>query len=171
MDDFSHQKSTEGTNMASQSPVGASHGSSSSIGRPATPSTSKKVTQKLGSLLRKPFSKSSSRAPEPTRAIDEIAQYQGPYASSTTAPDTLLVKTENIHFKGNTVYPARKVAGYELAITVIDIFQPVVQGANFVLPTPVGILLEQLTKALGVLKVRSFTIYDGDSTKMMVCSK
>jgi hypothetical protein len=167
MADSSRRKGAEGTKMASQSPVGASHGSSSSISRPATPSTSKKVTQKLGSLLRRPFSKSKSRTPKPTSASDEVAQDQDPQAILPTAPDTLLVKTESIHFKENTVDSARKIAGYELAIAVIDIFQPVVECTNSVLPAPVGMLLEQLTKALGVLKVRTFTIYDGDSTNLM----
>jgi hypothetical protein len=56
------------------------------------------------------------------------------------------------------VDPARKIAGYKLAIAVIDIFQPVVECTDFVLPTPVGMLLEQLSKALGVLKVGSVTM-------------
>src|ERR1700733_8426467 len=56
MADSAPQKGAEGTKMTSQSPSGASHGSSSPISRPATPSTSKKLTQKLGSLLRKHFS-------------------------------------------------------------------------------------------------------------------
>jgi hypothetical protein len=161
------QKGAKGTKMAPQAPSGASHGSSSPISRPATPSTSRKVTQKLGSLLRKPFSKSKSQVPEPTPASDETAQNQDPQAILSTASDTLLVKTESIHFKENTEYPARKVAAYKLAIAVIDIFQPVVECTDFVLPTPVGMLLEQLTKALGVLKVRSFRIYDGDFTNLM----
>lgn len=153
--------------MTSQSPAGASHISSSPNSRPATPSTSKKVTQKLGSLLRKPFSKSKSRAPEPTRAGDEIAQDQDPQAALPPAPDTLLVKTESIHFKENTVDPARKIAGYELAIKVIDIFQSVAESTELVLPNPVGMLLEQLTKVLEVLKVRSFAMPDDDSTNMI----
>jgi hypothetical protein len=157
MAESSRQKG-EGTKTASQSLVGASYGSSSSISRPATPSTSKKMTQKLGSLLRKPFSKGKNRTPEPTPASDEITQDQDPQAILPTAPDNLLVKTENIHFKENTVDPARKVAGYKLAIAVIDIFQPVAECTDLVLPTPVGMLLEQLSKALGVLKVRSLTI-------------
>jgi hypothetical protein len=122
----------------------------------------KKATQKLGSLLRKPFSKSKSRTPEPTPASHEIAQDQDSQAILATNPDTLLVKTESIHFKENTMDPARKVAGYELAIAVIDIVQPVVECAEFVLPTPVGMLLEQLSKALGVLKVGSVTANDRD---------
>jgi hypothetical protein len=153
--------------MASQSPAGASHAGSSPISRPATPSTSKKVTQKLGSLLRKPFLKGKSRTLEPTPTSDKMAQDQEPQAIVPTVPDTLLVKTESIHFKENTVDPARKVAGYELAIAVIDILQPVVESTEFVLPTPVEMLLEQLTKALGVLKVHFFTIYYGDSTNPM----
>jgi hypothetical protein len=122
MADSPRQKGIEGT-KTSQSLTGVSQGSSSHISRPATPSTSKKVTQKLGSLLRKPFSKSKNRVPEPG---DESAQDQNPQAILPTAPDTLLVETESIHFKENTVDPARKIAGYELAIAVIDIFQPLV---------------------------------------------
>jgi hypothetical protein len=167
MADSLHQKYAEGTKTTSQSPTGASYGGSSSVSRPAIPSTSKKVTQKLGSLLRKPFTKSKSRVPEPTQAGDEIAPNQDPQAILPTAPDTLLVKTESIHFKENAVDPARRIAEYELAIAVIDIFQPVVECTKFILPIPIVMLLEQLTKALGVLKVRSFTRYDGDSINMM----
>jgi hypothetical protein len=158
MADPSSQKGAEGTKMTSESAGGASHGGSSSISRPATPSTSKKVTQKIGSFFRKPFSKSKSRTPEPAPASNEIAQDQDPQAILPTAPDTLLVKTESIHFKENTVDPARKIAGYKLAIAVIDIFQPVVECTDIVLPNPVGMLLEQLSKALGVLKVGSVTV-------------
>jgi hypothetical protein len=71
-----------------------------------------------------------------------------------TAPDTLLVRAKNIHVKEDTVDPARKVAGYDLAIAIIDIFQPVVACTDFV-PNPVGMILEQVTKVLGVLKVGS----------------
>ena len=81
------------------------------------------------------------------------------------------MKTESIHFKENTVDPAKQIAGYELAIHVIDIFQSVAESTELVLPTPVGMLLEKLTKVLGVLKVRSFAIHDGDPTNMMACSK
>jgi hypothetical protein len=158
MADPSSQKGAEGTKTTSQSAFGSSHSGSSPIGRPATPSTSKKVTQRLGSFFRKPFSKSKSRTPEPAPASNEIAQDQDPQAILPSAPDTLLVKTESIHFKENTVDPARKIAGYKLAIAVIDIFQPVIECTDFVLPTPVGMLLEQLSKALGILKVSSFTM-------------
>jgi hypothetical protein len=167
MADSSRHKGVEGTKTTPQLPTRAGHDSASPIGRPTAPSTSKKVTQKLGSLLRKPFSRSRSRTPEPTQAGDEIAQDQNPQAIFPTAPETLLVKTESVNFKENTVDPARKVAGYELAIAVIDIFQPVVECTEFVLPTPVGILLEQLTKALGVLKVGSVTMNDSDFPNMM----
>jgi hypothetical protein len=167
MAESSRQKGAEGTKMASQSPVGASHGSASSMSRPTTTSTSKQVTRKISSLFRKPFSKSKSRAPEPARTSDEIAQDQDPQAILSTVPDTLRVKAESIHFKENTVAPARKIQGNELAIAVIDIFQPVVEYTEFFLPKPVGMLLEQITKALGILKVRSLTIYESDSTNMM----
>jgi hypothetical protein len=167
MADSSPQKDAEGIKLTSQSLAGASHGHFSPTSRPATPSTSKKVTKKLGSLLRKPFLKSRSRTPEPTPASDKIAQDQDSQAILATDPDTLLVKTETIHFKENHVDPARKIAGYELAIAVIDIFQPVVKCTEFVLPTPVGMLLEQLTKALGVLKVGSVTTSDSDSTNLV----
>ena len=135
--------------------------------RPATPSTSKKVTQRLGSLLRKPFSKSKSRKPAPTRTSGEPRQDQKPRVILPTAPDTLLVKTESIHFKEDTVDPARDIMGLEVVIRVIDVFRPVVACTQFVLPTPVGILLEQLTTALGVLKVGSVTVNNGDSTDLM----
>jgi hypothetical protein len=168
MADSSRLKGAEGTRIASQSLASASHSSSSSISRPATPSTSKKVAQRFGSLLRKPFSKSRGRTSERTQASAEIAQDQDPQAISSTAPDTLLMKIESIHFKENAVDSAREIAGCELAIAVIDIFQPAVERTELVLPTPVGILLEQLTKALGVLKVRCFAIYNGHFTNLIV---
>ena len=168
MADSTNQKGAEGTKMATS---GAPHPSSSPISRSATPSTSKKVTEKLGSFFRKPFLKSKSRTPEPTPASDEIAQDQNPQVVLPPAPDTLLVKIEGINLQGNAVDPAKQIAGYELAIKVIDIFQSVAESTDFVLPTPVGMLLEQLTKALGALKVRSFAIYDGDPTNVMACSK
>lgn len=106
--------------------------------------------------------------PEPLRASDEIVQDQNPQAIIPTAPDTLLVETESVNFKENTVDPARKIAGYGLAIKVIDIFQSVAESTGLVLPNPVGMLLEQLTKVLEVLKVRSFAMRDGGSTNLMV---
>jgi hypothetical protein len=142
--------------MDSDSHLAAPHGSSALPSRSATPSTSKAVRQKLGSWLRKPFSKSKKSAitePKPVEA--EIAHEQSPQATSMAAPETLLVTTENVDIWQDTVDPARKVVGYELAIAVIDIFQPVVVCTDFVLPTPVGKALETLTKVLGVLKVCS----------------
>jgi hypothetical protein len=145
MADFSAQEGDKPSTTVS--------GSSSPIIRPATPSTSKKLRQKLGSWVREPFSRSKSREAESTTAGIEI---QNPQATSTVAEDTLLVKTESIHFKEDTVDPDRKVARYKLAIAVIDIFQSVVEYTEFVIPNPVGTMLEQLTKVLEVLKVGSF---------------
>jgi hypothetical protein len=140
--------------MASDSPNARSQGGSTPPIRPATPSTSKEVRQKLGSWLRKPFSKgkrSNVTEPEPVEA--EIAQEPDPQGTPTTPHETLLVTTGSI--KPDTIDSARKVAGYELAIAAIEIFQSVVEYTEFVVPTPVGKALEQLTKVLGVLKVRS----------------
>jgi hypothetical protein len=142
--------------MASDSPRAASQGGSTPPIRPATPSTSKELRQKLGSLFRKPFSKGKKAEDiEPKLAGIKIAQEQAPQATSTADPETLLMRTESIHIKEDTVDPSRKIAGYELAITVINIFQSVVESTEVILPNPVGKALEQLTKVLGVLKVSS----------------
>ena len=141
--------------MASGLPQSVPHGGSTPPIRPATPSTSKGMRQKIGSWLRRPSSRSTKgEVGEPKSGGAEIAQEPNPQAASTTSPETLLVTTKSIHIKQDTVDPARKVAGYELAIAVIEIFQPVVECTDFVLPTPVGKALEQLTKVLGVLQVR-----------------
>jgi hypothetical protein len=112
--------------------------------------------QKLASWFQKPFPRSKGRKAEPTAASASIAQDQNPQTTPTAVPGTLLVRTESIHFKEDTMSSARKIAGYELAISVIDIFQQVVECTEAVLPTPVGTLLEKLTKALEVLKVGPF---------------
>jgi hypothetical protein len=148
--------STRVGKTAAESPSVTSHGGSPPTSRPATPSTSKKAIQKVGSWFRKPFPKSTRREAEPTAASAEITQDQNPQTTPTTVPDTLLVRTESIYFKEDTVNPARKIAGYDLAISVIDIFQQVVECTEAVLPSPVGTVLEKLTKALEVLKVGSF---------------
>jgi hypothetical protein len=109
--------------------------------------------RKLASWFQKPFPRSKDRKTEPTPASADMAQDQNPQATTTTVPDTLLVRTESIHFEEDTVRPTRKIAGYELAIAVIDIFQP---RTDLPLQTPVVKVLEQLTNVLGVLKVRSF---------------
>jgi hypothetical protein len=142
--------------MASDSPKALSHGGSTPPIRPDTPSTSKGVRQKIGSWFRRPSSrgkKGDVAEPKPVGA--EIAREPNHQGTSAIAPETLLVTTKSIHIKQDTIDPARKVAGYELAIAVIDIFQPVVECTDFILPTPVGKALEQLTKVLGVLKVCS----------------
>jgi hypothetical protein len=148
--------------MASGSPKASSDGGSTPPIRPTTPSTSKGVRHKLESWLRRPSSRSKKgdvAEPKPVGAA--IAQEPNTQATSTTAPETLLVTTKSIDIKQDTVDPARKVAGYELAIAVIEIFQPVVECTDLILPTPVGKALEQLTKVLGVLKV-SFLRGDSD---------
>jgi hypothetical protein len=162
--------STQVGKTDSESPGVASHGGSPSTSRPDTPSTSKKSIQKLASWFQKPFPRSKGRKAEPTAASAAIAQDQNPQTTTTTVPDTLLVRTESIHFKENTVSPARKIAGYELAISVIDIFQQVVECTEAVLPSPVGTLLEKLTKALEVLKVGPFH-HDPGSSNIMSRSK
>ena len=142
--------------MASDSHKAAPHDGATPSIRPATPSTSKGVKQKVGSWLRKPFSKGhKSEVTEPKPVGVEIPQEQSSQGTSMTTPDTLLVMAERIDIKQDTIDPTRKAAGYELAIAVIDIFQSVVECTDFILPTPVGKALEQLTKVLGVLKVRS----------------
>jgi hypothetical protein len=158
--------STQVDKTATESPGVASHGGSPLTSRPATPSTSKKAIQKVGSWFRKPFPKSTRREAEPTAASAEMAQGQNPQATPTTVPDTLLVRTENIDFKEDTVSPARKIAGYELAISVIDIFQQVMEWTETVLPSPVGMILEKVTKVLEVLKVCSFH-HDACSSNFM----
>jgi hypothetical protein len=155
--------STQVGKTALESPSVASHGGSPSTSRPDTPSTSKKSMQKLASWFQKPFPRSKGRKAEPTAASAAIAQDQDPQATPTAVPDTLLVRTESIHLEEDTVSPARKIAGYELAISVIDIFQQVVECTEAVLPSPVGTLLEKLTKALGVLKVGPFHQDPGSS--------
>ena len=150
--------------MASDPPKAPPHGGSTPPIRPITPSTSKRISQKIGSWLQKLPSKGKKReVTEPKPVGAEIAQEQSPQATSTTAPETLLVTTESIHIKQDIVNPTRKVTGYDLAITVIEIFQPVVECTEFILPTPVGKALEQLTKVLEVLKVRSFPGYSGSA--------
>jgi hypothetical protein len=170
MADSSVRKGAKVTEMASESPNASPHGGSPSPSRPVTPSTSKQGIQKLGSWLRKPFSKGKSRGAEPTPIGIGMAQEQDSPATSTTDPDTLLVRMESTHIKEDTVGPAKMVAGYNLAIAAIEIFQPIVECTDFVLPTPVGKMLEQLTKVLGVLKVRSFH-EDSGSTEIMPRSK
>jgi hypothetical protein len=153
--------------MASDFPRAGFQGGSTPPIRPTTPSTSKEMRQKVSSWLRKPFSKGKkSDVTEPKPVGAEINQESNPQASSTTPPETLLVTTESIHIKPDIIDPARQIAGYELAIAAIDIFQSVVEYTEFVVPTPVGKALEQLTKVLGVLKVRSLR-GDSDSADIM----
>jgi hypothetical protein len=133
----------------------AARGGSTPPIRPATPSTSKGMRQKLGSWFRRPSSRGKKGdVAEPKPVGGEIAQELNPQDISTTAQETLLVTTESIDINQGATDPARKVAGYELAIAVIEIFQPV-ECTDFILPTPVGKALEKLTKVLGVLKVCS----------------
>jgi hypothetical protein len=108
-------------------------------------------------------------SPWPEPAGVEIVQDQNPQAAPIAAPDTFLVRTETIHFNEDTVNPIRKVAGYDLAIGVIDIFQ-LVEDTGFVLPNPVEKVLERLTRILEALKVGSFH-NDGDPANFMPCSK
>jgi hypothetical protein len=153
--------------MATDSPRVVSHGGSTPPIGPATPSTSKGLRQKLGSLFQRPSSRSKkSDATEPKPVGAKIAPEQSLQASSTIASETLLVTTDNIDIKQDTIDPARKAAGYELAIRVIEIFQPVVECTNFILPTPVGKGLEQLTKVLGVLKGSSLRDDSGPADTM-----
>jgi hypothetical protein len=152
--------------MASNSPETQSHGGSTPPIHPATPSTSKGVRQKLGSWLRRPSSKGKrGEVAEPKPVGAEIAQEQSAQTTPTAARETLLVTTEKVDIKQETVDPAKKVAGYELAIAVIEIFQPV-KCTNLILPNPVGKALEQLTKVLGVLKVCSFGDNSGSADNM-----
>jgi hypothetical protein len=148
--------STQVGKTASESPSVATHGGSPSTSRPDTPSTSNKSMQKVASWFQKPFLRSKGRKAESTAASPEIAQDQNAQGTPTTVPDTLLVRKESIHFKEDAVSPARRITGYGLAISVIDIFQQIVECTEAVLPTPVGTVLEKLTKALEVLKVGSF---------------
>jgi len=145
--------------MASESPNAASHGGPTT---PIRPSTSKGVGQKFCSWFRKPFSKSKKgQVAEPKPVEAEIAQEPNRQATSTAAPDTLLVTTQTITIKQDTVDPDQEIAGFDLAIALVDIVQPVVDCTTFILPTPVGMALEQVTKILGVLKVRSLHGYNG----------
>ena len=143
--------------MASDSPKAVPPGGSTPLILPDTPSTSNRVGQKLSSWFRKP----SSRDKKGEVAEPELAQEPILQATSTTAQETLLVTMERIDIRPDTIDPTRKATGYQLAIAVIEIFQPVVECTDFILPTPVGKALEQLTKVLGVLKVRS--ICDGSA--------
>ena len=150
--------------MASDPPKAPPHGSSTPPIRPDTPSTSKGVKQKLGSWFRKSSSKGKKgQVTEPTPVGAETAQEPDPQVASTAAPETLLVTKENIDIKQDTVDPGLKVAGYKLAIKLVEIVQPVVECTSFVLPSPVGKALEQLTKVLQVLKVRSLRGYSGSA--------
>jgi hypothetical protein len=155
--------STQVHKTATESPNVASHGGSPSISHPATPSTSKISMQKLASWFQKPFPRSKGRKTEPTPASADIAQDQNSQATTTMVPDTLLVRTESIHFEEDTVRRTRKIAGYNLAIAVIDIFQP---PTDLALQTPVVKVLEQLTNVLGVLKV-GFFLDDASSTDIL----
>jgi len=117
------------------------------------------LRQKLGSWFRKPSSKRKKgrvAGPKPDGA--EVAQEPNPQATSTTAPDTLLVTTQAITIKQDTIDPAQEAAGFDLAIALIDIIQPV-EFTPFISPTPVGMALEQVTKILRVLKVGSLHGY------------
>ena len=143
--------------MASDSHRAAPHGGSTPPIFQETQSTSKGVRQKLGSWLRRPSSKGKrGEVAEPKPVGAEIVQEQSAQTTPTAAQDTLLVTTERVDIKRDTVDPSKKVAGNELAIAVIEIFQPAVKRTDFILPMPVGKALEQLTKVLGVLKVCSF---------------
>jgi hypothetical protein len=154
--DSSIQKGTSVTWMASDSAKAGSQGGSTPPIRPATPSSSKEVRQKFRSWLRKPFSKGKKSDVTESKSVEaEIAHEQNLQTTSMAAPETLLVTTESIHIKPDIIDPARKVAGYELAISAIEIFQSVVEYTEFIVPTPVGKALEQLTNVLGVLKVSS----------------
>jgi hypothetical protein len=164
--DPSIQKGTSVTSMASDSPKASSQGGSTPPIRPATPSTSKGLRQKLGSLFQRPSSKGKKGGvTEPKPVGAEIVHGPNPEATSTTAPETLLVTTESIDIRPDTIDPARQIVAYKLAIAVIEIFEPV-ESAESIFSTPVGKALEKLTNVLGVLKVRSLR-GDSDSADIM----
>ena len=90
---------------------------------------------------------------ESTPTGPEIVPDQNLEAASTTAQDTPFVRTKSIHFEEDTVDPARRIDRYNLAVRVITILQ---QGAELtapLVPTPVGKILEKITKVLEALKV------------------
>jgi len=122
--------------------------------RHAGSSTGKKVGHKLASWIQKPFSTKKRQVDESTPVAGlEIVPDQNPEAAPMTAQDTLLIRTESIHSEEDTVDPARMIDRYNLAIKAITILQ---QGAEFaapLVPTPVGKILEKITKVLEVLKV------------------